>query len=146
MSGDLAHQRLVADLVAKAADHGGDLGVEHRFRQDIALDEEDFQILAGGVKDLDHAFVAHQLVKRIECDVAREGIDQNRLAVLAGQGHLDQAKLGIIGPFAQELGVDGDIGFGPRSVTEAGEVLGRGDGVHADPGALRGRPALIGPS
>jgi hypothetical protein len=63
------------------------------------------------MEDLDRRLMAEKVVKRRQRQALGQRIDQHRLAFLAGQRHLDQAQLGIIGPLAQEFGVDGDIGL-----------------------------------
>ena len=67
--------------------------------------DDDFDVLAGGVEDLDHRFVGHQPEEGLEVDVWRERIDQRRHA---GRGHLDQAEDRPEGRFADEFGIDGD--------------------------------------
>ena len=53
VAGDLLHELVVGDAVAEAADHGGDLRVEHRMRDQAAEMEDDFDVLPRGVKDLE---------------------------------------------------------------------------------------------
>ena len=127
---DLAHKRLIADLIAEAADHRRDLRVKERAGKNVALDKEDFKILPGRVEDLHRTFVAEEVIDRVQRQVLGQGVDQDRFARLTGKGHLDQAELGIIRPFTQEFGVDGDVGLGLGGFAKAGKVFGRGDRAH----------------
>ena len=146
--GDLLDQGFIADLFAKAADHCGDLGVEQGFREHAAFDKEDLQILAGGVEHLDRRLVAKEVIKRLHRHVrARDRVDQHRLAISAGQSHLDQAQLGPVGPFAQEFGIERYKGLGLGRLADLGEVFGRGDRAHGRPfvaGSSRRRQTAIG--
>ena len=140
--GNLLDQRLIADLFAKAADHGGDLRVKQGIGKDIALDEKDFQILARRVKDLHRRLVAKEVIERLHRHLRPfDRIHQNRVAVFARQRHLDQAKLGPVGAFAQKLGVDGDIGMILGRSAKGGKVFGRGYGPHGRPFTARGAGA-----
>ena len=132
-AGDLAHQRLVADLFAEAADHRGDLRVEQGRRKHLALDKEDLEILARGVEDLDGGLMTEQVVKRFQRQILDQRIDQHGVSGLAGKRKLDQAQLGIIGPFPEKLRIDGDIGLGLGGLAELGEVLGRCYRFHSRP-------------
>jgi hypothetical protein len=88
---DFAHrlcQLAVGDLVAVAAHHRRDLGVEHRRGHLAGELPEDFDVLPRGVKHLDHAGVGHQREQRREIDVGGERVDRQRLVV--GR-HLDDA-------------------------------------------------------
>lgn len=107
---DAADQLVIGDAVAEAADHGGDLRVEDRMRNEIAAIEDDFDVLAGRMKDLQHLRIGHQLEEGGEIDALGQRIDENfrRRAC-----HLDQAELRPEGRFAQEFGVDGnEVGLG----------------------------------
>ena len=127
--GDLAHQGLVAGLVAVAADHRRHLGVEERLRQHPGLGLEDLQVLPRGVKDLHHPPVAEELVERVERQPVGERVDQHgALVALAGPGELHQAELRVVGPLAQELGVDRHVGVARSFGTEPGQRVGLGDG------------------
>ena len=108
-AGDLLHQLVVGDAVAEAADHGRDLRVEDRMRDQPAEMEDDLDVLPRGMEDLDDGLVGHQREERLQVDVGRQRIDQRGHA---GRRHLDQAELRPEGGFADELGVDGDeFGF-----------------------------------
>ena len=49
---ELARQRLVRGRFAEAAHHRGDLGIEQRIGDQVALMEEDFDVLPRGVQHL----------------------------------------------------------------------------------------------
>ena len=104
-AGDALHELVVGNAVAEAADHRRDLRVEHRMRNQIAEMDDDFDVLPGGMEDLDHRLVGHQPEEGRQVDVRRQRIDQRRHA---GRGHLDQAQDRPEGRFADEFGVDGD--------------------------------------
>ena len=77
-AGDLLDELVVGHAVAEAADHGGDLGVEDRMRDQAAAVEDDLDVLAGGVEDLGHRLVGHQREERRKVDVRRQRIDRAR--------------------------------------------------------------------
>jgi hypothetical protein len=83
--------------------------------------------LAGGMEDLNHALVAHQIEKRLQIDPRRERVDHHRFVRTR---KLRDAELRVIGRLAQEFGVDGDERM--RSETFAGldEILGGCDQIH----------------
>ena len=124
----LPHQRLVADLVAVAADHRRHLGVEERLGQHAGGGLEDLEVLPRRVEHLHDVPVAEQLVERVEPEPVRQRVDQHRaLVALARPGELHQAELGVVGALAQELGVDGDVRVGRRLGAEGGQRVGLGD-------------------
>ena len=126
-AGDALHQLVVGDAVAEAADHRRHLCVEHRMRHEIAEMDDDFDVLARRVKDLDHRFIGHQPEERFQVDVRRQRIDQRGHA---GRRHLDQAEDRPEGRFADEFGVDGDeIRLFERGDNGLELILG-GDDVH----------------
>jgi hypothetical protein len=95
------------------------------------------------VEDLHRRLVAEEVVERFHRHrVALDRVDQDGLTG-AGQRHLDQAELGPVGAFAQELGVDGDEGLGLGERAVGSEVFGRGDRAHGSAFRLRGHPALF---
>ena len=65
-AGDLLDELVVGDAVAEAADHGRDLGVEHRMRDQAAEMEDDLDVLPRGMEDLGHRLVGHQLEERLQ--------------------------------------------------------------------------------
>lgn len=125
--GEVVHELLVADRIAEAADHGRDLGVEQRRRQDAAEHPDDLQVLPRGMEDLDHVLVAHQRHEGGEVEAVGQRVDHHGLV---GRGHLDQAELRVIGRLAQELGVDGDEGMRGEAGAGGGQLVGRVDQVH----------------
>ena len=125
--GELGDQGLVADRVAKAADHGRDLGIEHRRRQPPGLMVENFQVLTGGVEDLEHVFVGQNFIQRSQVDAVGERVDA---AGLVGPGHLHQAQDRPIGRLAHEFSIDGDVIGRSKAGAEIGQRLGVGDHRH----------------
>ena len=71
----------VRHLIAVPAHHRRDLSVEQRRRQDAGELPEDFQVLAGGVEDLDDGLVGHQPEQRLQVEAFGEGVDGERLLV-----------------------------------------------------------------
>ena len=124
--GDLAHQGFIAHLLAKATDHGRHLGVEKRLGKDLGIDVEYFQILACGVKHLDHIGVAKQRIERLKRHIAaKDRIDQNRaFGRIARHGKLDQAEFRVIRPFTQKFGIDRHIRVPGGHSAERGQVFG----------------------
>ncbi|MNS80467.1 hypothetical protein D3C72_1141470 [compost metagenome] len=100
----LADQLFIADLIAESGGHGGDLGVEHRLGHG-AQAVEDFDVLTGGVEDLDDRFVAQQGEEGLQVQILGQGVDDRGVR---GRSGLDQAQLGPVGRLAHELGVDRD--------------------------------------
>ena len=107
-AGQGGDQRVVADLVAEAGDHGGDLGVEQRAGHVAEAEDEDLDVLAGGVEHLHHRRVGEQVAERGEVDVGGQGVDHRDLVVA---GELHDAELRPVGALAHEFGVDGDEFF-----------------------------------
>ena len=118
VAGDALHQLVVGDRIAVAEHHGGDLGVEHRMRDDAGAVPDDFDVLARGVEHLEHALVRHQLEERLEIDAGRERVDHHGLV---GARHLRDAEQRIVGGLAQELGVDGDEGVARQPLAGGGQ-------------------------
>ncbi len=117
---ELFHQRAIGDGLAVAERHGRDLRVEQRARDDASFLDHDFDVLAGGVENLDDGFVRHQRVERREIDAA-ERIHDHFQAV--GR-HLDQAKLRPVGGLPHEFGVDRDEGLAGKMLAGFLEVFG----------------------
>ena len=94
------------------------------------------------MEHLDDAAVAEELVERVERQPVGQRVDQHRaLVALAGPRELHEAELRIVGPLAQELGVDGDVGQPAASAQKRGERVGvgdRGDGRRPCPDADNG--------
>ena len=114
-AGQRRDQRVVADLVAEARDHGGDLGVEQRLRHVAEAQHEDLDVLARGVEHLHHRLVGEQFAERGEVDVGRLRVDHRDL-VLAGQLH--DAEFRPVGALAHEFGIDGDEFLRRQTVAE----------------------------
>ena len=107
-AGKLAGQHLVACLIAETADHGRDLGVEQRRRDDPGARIHDLDVLAGGVEHLDHPRIHHELPERLQLELRCQRID-DRLVLRASD--LNEAQLGPIGLLSHELRVHGHEGF-----------------------------------
>jgi len=103
-------------------------------RDEPGIDKEDLEILTRGVKNLHHAGIAKQLVKRFQRKLFGQRVDQHRIVLrLARHSELNQAKLGVIGPLAQKFGVDGDVRVIGGAAAILGQRLGRGYGFHSGP-------------
>ena len=61
-----AHEIVVGDAVAETAYGRGDLGIENVLRHGAGQLHEEFDVLPGGVKDLDHGRVGHQIEERLQ--------------------------------------------------------------------------------
>jgi len=125
--GHRAHEVVVGDAVAEAADGGGDLRVE-----DVAGDaagelDEDFDVLPRRMKDLHHLGVAEEVEEGLQADAVGEGIDQDRFL---GGGGLQQAEFRPVGGFAQEFGIDRDEIEFAGALAELRERVGRGGQLH----------------
>ena len=105
---DALGQFAIGDLVAKAADHGRDLGVEQRFGNDLGEVPDDFDILPRGVKDLHDIFIGHQLEEGLEVETFGQGVDRRR-AIVAGD--LDHADLRPKRRLTEKFRIDGDKGI-----------------------------------
>ena len=116
VAGDALDQLVVGDAVAIAEHHGRHLGVEDRMRDGAGLVPDDLDVLAGGVKHLQHGLIAHQVEERLEVDAFGQRVDNDRFLRAR---HLHDAKQGVVGRFPQELGIYRD------------------DGVFCEPGAGR---------
>ena len=145
--GDLAdglHQLPIADLIAKAADHGGNLRIEQGGGNHLGEIPHDFNILARCVEDLHDGLVGHQLIDRAHVEPLGQGVHRHRLVI---GGELDDAELRPKGRLPQELGVHGDKGVPGEAAANRSEVFGRRDQAHRSclymnrPGCTR----LVGP-
>ena len=96
-------------------------------RDEARLVPDDLQVLAGGVKHLDHALVGHQVEERLQRDAGVQGVDQ-RLVLRAGE--LDEAQPRPEGLLAHELRVDGDEAVLGEPLAEVGELVCGGDQAH----------------
>ena len=83
------------------------------------------------MKYLHNVFVAKKVIKGGKVDAIGQRVHQNGIAVvIAGAGKLDQAKLGVIGPLAQKLGIDGDEGVTGGGGAIVCQRSGRFDDLH----------------
>ena len=108
--------------------HGGDLGVEQRMRNRLGAVPDDFDILAGGVKHLQYALIAHQIEERGEVDVGRQRVDHHGFFRTR---QLRDAEQRVIGGFAQEFGVDRDERVLAKALTGGGQLARRFDRFHS---------------
>ena len=126
----------IADLLAVSERHRRDLRVEQRVGDLVGEIMNDFQVLAAGVKDLEHLLVVHEQVEqRFEVDF-RLRVDRSSLIAAR---HLDQAELGPIGILAHELGVHGDERLLGKAFDERLEIVrvgNQGMDTHESPRAL----------
>ena len=67
--------------------------------------DEDLDVLPGGVEHLHHRRVGQQLAERVQVDARGLGVDHRDLVVA---GKLHDAELRPVGALAHELGIDGD--------------------------------------
>ena len=104
-AGQLAGQGLVGHRIAEAAHHRRHLAIEQRRRHLARKMQEDFHILAGGMKDFQHLRIVHQLEERGQIHARRHGVDRPGFL---GSGQLDQAQLRPVGFFPHEFGIDGN--------------------------------------
>src|SRR6185437_14188033 len=145
-AGELAGERLVADAVAEAAYHGGDLGVEERRRHRTRQVDEDLDVLPRRVEDLEQGGGGHQREKRPQVDAGRQRVERGGLV---GAGDLHQAELREIGLVADEFRVDRDVGGLGLAAAEGGEG---GTGIdqrhrraiHRNSGADKAAPRAAG--
>jgi hypothetical protein len=143
--GEVVDELFVGDRIAVAADHGGDLRVEQRVRDDAAHIPDDLEVLPRRMEDLDDPLVAHELEERRQVEAGRERVYEH---ALLRRSHLNEAELRVVGRLAHELRVDGDERALGETRTDVGESLRRGDEFHGGAIAEQGRgfkPARRGP-
>ena len=101
----------ITDLLAEPERHGRDLRIEQRMRGAARQVEDDFEILAARMKDLQYVLVVDQQVEeRREIQTICLGIDGRGFFRI---GDLHQAQVRPIGILAHEFGVDCDeVGLG----------------------------------
>ena len=102
---DAFDQLVIGDGIAIAEHHGRDLRIKDRMRNDAGLVPDDLDVLAGGMKHLQHLLIDHQFEERLQVDALGQRVDHDRFL---GARHLHDAEQGIIGRLAQEFGIDGD--------------------------------------
>jgi hypothetical protein len=127
VAGDALDQLVVGNGIPVAEHHGRDLGVEDRVRNDAGLVPDDFDILPGGVENLQHLLVGHQIEERLEVDARSQRIDHDRFLRAR---HLYDAEQWIIGRFAEKFGIDGDDRVFREAVANSGEFRSSGDKFH----------------
>ena len=88
---------------------------------------DDLDVLPGGVKDLDHVVVGHQLEKGREIEIFGERVDGDGVIVA---GELDHADLGPERGLAQKFGIDRHVGVFRESLTIGGQFGGICDEAH----------------
>ena len=127
MAGNALDQLVVGNGIAIAEHHGRDLGVEDRVRHDPGLVPDDFDILTGGVENLQHLLVGHQCEERLEVDALGQRIDHDRFLRAR---HLHDAEQRIIGRLTQEFGIDGDDRVLGEAGANGGEFRSGGNQIH----------------
>src|SRR3954453_22282381 len=105
-------------------------------RDSPGLMPDDLDILAGGVEDLQHLLVGHQLKERRKLNAWGQRIDHDRFL---GARHLNYAEQGIVGRLAQEFGIDGYEGVRWEAAKSRCQVRSVGDQIHEQSIALRSR-------
>jgi hypothetical protein len=133
----MPHQLVVRDRVAVAEHHGGDLRVHQRRRDEAGRVPADFDVLAGGVKNLQNLLVRHQAEERREIDPFCQRIDHDRLL---GRGELRHAEDRVVGRLALELGIDRHEGVTREPFAGFSEFLGLGNRLH-----VGGLDSAVGP-
>ena len=68
------------------------------------------------MKYLNDALISHEAPQWFQINVFSQRVNGNRLAAIA---NLDQAKLGIIGAFTHEFGINSEEGFATKFVYHA---------------------------
>ncbi|CEG08234.1 hypothetical protein BN961_01648 [Afipia felis] len=125
--GDAADKLIVGDGIAIAEHHGGDLGIEHRMRDDPGQMPDDLDVLPRGMEDLQNLLVGHEIEERLEVDAFGKGIHDH---CFVGAGELHHAEQGIVGRLAQKLSVDGDERVPGEPRADGGQLLGAGNQFH----------------
>ncbi len=127
VAGDARHQLVIGDGIAIAQNHGCDLGIDDGAGDDAGLVPADFNVLAGGMENLDHFFVRHQGEEGGEVHALGQRIDDERFVRAC---HLRDAELRIVGALAQEFGVDRHEWMLRHASAGVREILGRHDRLH----------------
>ena len=68
VAGDALDEFVIGDAVAITQHHGCDLRIEDRVRNGAGLVPDDLDVLARGMKHLQHRLVGHQFEERLEVD------------------------------------------------------------------------------
>ena len=83
------------------------------------------------MKHLDDAFVAKEVIERLQRQVPGQRIDQNGVLVpFPRQGKLHETQLGIIGPFPEKLRIDRHVVLIVGFLAERSQFLRRRDHFH----------------
>lgn len=118
---EVSNQASVSDLISKATDHGGDLGVEEGGGEKLGFGVEDFHILGGRVKDFNDVGVFKEVEEGVQVEPGGLSVDDGGDVAVAD---LNQAKLRIVGAISHKLCVDGEIGSLRPFFTKGDEFVG----------------------
>ena len=108
------HQRAIANLLALAQKRRGELRVKDRRGHAAKRVENHLEVLRAGVEHLGDALVLQKGNERRKVADGQR-VDGHRLV---RRRHLNEAQLGVIGAFAQKLGVHGDDARLGRALAE----------------------------
>lgn len=108
------------------AEHArADLGIEHVGGDEAGFQPGDFDILIAGVADFFEGGVGEEFPEGAEGGtIEGEGVDELDAVI---SGDLDEAEDGVVGVFADELGIEGEALGGAEVVADAEEGLRGGD-------------------
>ncbi len=123
-AGQRRNQCIVANLLAEAGDHGGDLRIEQRPRHIPETKHKNLDVLSRRVEHLQHLLVGEQAPQRRQIDVGVLCVDHRHL-MLARKLH--DAQLGPIRALPHELGINGDKFLRSQPVAQGLECGGRRD-------------------
>jgi hypothetical protein len=127
VAGDALNELVIGDGIAIAQDHGRHLGINNRGWNDPGLVPAYFDVLTGGMEDLDDVLVRHQCKEGGEIDALGQRVDDDRLI---GARHLCDAEPWIIRALAQKLGVYGHEGMVRHARTGVREAGGGRNRLH----------------
>ena len=71
-------QITIGNLIAEAADHGGNLRIKKGLRNEFGEVPNDFKVLTGGVKHFHHRFISHQREQRAKVNAFGQRINRHR--------------------------------------------------------------------
>ena len=103
--GDGLDEFAVGNLLAEAADHGGNLRVEQRRGDPPCKIPHNLNVLPRSMKDFDELWIGHQIEEGSEIQPLGERIDRHGFL---GRSDLHDAELGPKGRFPQKFGIDSD--------------------------------------
>jgi len=124
-AGDLLDEFLVAEARAEPGHRRRDLGIEQGRWHDAAAAQQGLQVLAGAVHELGDRRILQQGPQGIR-NAGRGGIHEQDFA---GDRQLHQRQLRVVGPFANELGVERDQGMPGPGLQAGAKRLGGVDPV-----------------